>query len=173
MMERCGTLLEGCMSARLKLGSVIIGSIAFIGSAWAQLLQPRIVSLSVSAPKAVVINKPFELTAKITILPPYHIQANSAAPNFIPTEVHLKKIVAVHLLQVSYPKPKLVLFAGQRIPVYEGTVSVLLRMNITRPGTWKVPLVLHYQGCNDKSCYPPANLEITVPIKAIPKGRKG
>jgi hypothetical protein len=149
---------------RTRFG-IIIGLVLGIAlHAKAQLAQPRFVKVAIQAPKTVAVHQTFRLKVQVIIAPPYHIQANPPAPNFIPTVLTIKTAPSLHVEKILYPPAKTILFSGQKIPVYEGAITIEARLKADRPGTFLLPIVLRYQGCNERNCYPPTELQTKAKI---------
>ena len=76
---------------------------------------------------------------------------------------------------VAYPPAKSVTLSFQPEPlaVYEGTfvlgVDIVVAADAA-PGTQTLHGTLRYQACNDKSCMPPVNKVVELPIKVLAKG---
>jgi len=130
------------------------------GMARAQLGAPKILKAAVSAPKVAVIGKPFPVVVTLTIAKPYHIQANPPKQGYIATEVKVGPVKGVKVDKLIYPHATRATTAGEVLPVYEGTVQVRAIVTADRtvkPGSLRLPITVHYQGCNDRSCYPPTS----------------
>jgi hypothetical protein len=64
-----------------------------------------------------------------------------------------------------YPQGMDTTISGDKLSVYEGAVKVMVTITPDRalkPGKITLPLTVHYQGCNEKACYPPTDLQTTV-----------
>ncbi|WP_197408745.1 protein-disulfide reductase DsbD domain-containing protein [Chthonomonas calidirosea] len=149
---------------RKRFGTIFALAFGLALHANAQLAQPHFVKVSVQNPKTAAVHKVFQVKVQVIIAPPYHIQAHSPAPNFIPTVLTVKTPPYLHVEKILYPPAKSIRFAGQQIPVYEGTITVEALLKADRPGTFLLPIVLRYQGCNESTCYPPTELQTKTKI---------
>jgi len=103
----------------------------------------------------------------------WHI--NSAAPldeNFIPTSVEVKDTTTIRHVEVHYPQGREVLldFSDAPLDVYEGSIRILLSYCTAtdlEPGTYSIPVTIHYQACNDNICLAPDSLVVEVPVDVV------
>lgn len=71
---------------------------------------------------------------------------------------------------VVFPKPEIrsLGFSKRPVSVFTNEISILTTFKIAagaRPGSASVTGKLHYQACDEKSCFPPATLEVTLPVE--------
>jgi thiol:disulfide interchange protein DsbD len=138
---------------------------ALAGNAHAQFKRPNFLKATAVAPKTVTPGKPFELAVMLTIDAPYHVQANPATDGYIATEVRVGAVKGLAAGAPVYPQGMEVKISGDKLSVYEGEVKVTVTIKPARtlkPGKITLPLTIHYQGCNDKVCYPPTDYPMTV-----------
>ncbi|HZO88008.1 MAG TPA: cytochrome c biogenesis protein CcdA [Chthonomonadaceae bacterium] len=131
------------------------------GTAQAQFGAPKFIKASATAPKTVAPGKPFTVVVTVTVDKPYHIQANPPKQNYIATVVDIGPVSGFKIGKVVYPKPMQIQFLGERLPVYEGTVQIkaaVMPNKGLKPGKVTLPVTVRYQGCNDKTCYPPSKI---------------
>ena len=112
-----------------------------------------------------------KFTLKLTISEGWHIHSNKPNdPTLIPSSLTCsdKKFI---LSNVIYPKPIELKsdISEKPLVVFEGDIEVSGTIKIpadAKNGKIKIPLNFGYQGCNDKSCMPPADaktfLEVTI-----------
>jgi thiol:disulfide interchange protein DsbD len=143
-------------------------------TAVAQFAPPKD-ALSVQATASVqqiVPGKPFDLLVTLNIKHPYHVNANPASEKFlIPTSVTIEPASGITFANPQYPRGVMREFAftgGKRIAVYEGKVTI--RIGATpaknmKPGRITVRGKVHYQACDERSCYPPGDLPFTLHLK--------
>jgi Disulphide bond corrector protein DsbC len=116
------------------------------------------------------------------VAPGYHVNSNK--PNselLIPTSLHLDLPTDISVAKIDYPagEDKVFPFSpDEKLNVYTGDVSVsgLLKTgkDVT-PGSYRVHGYLKYQACDDRACYPPAQLPLAFDVqvlKAPPPARK-
>lgn len=152
----------------------LLGVLLLITVAVAQFAPPKD-ALSVQATasvKQVVPGKPFEILVTLNIKHPYHVNANPASEKFlIPTSVTMEPVSGITFAPPQYPKGLQREFAftgGKKIAVYEGTTTVRIAAtpakNLKR-GEITVRGKVHYQACDERSCYPPGELPFTLTLK--------
>lgn len=119
--------------------------------------------------KQVVPGKPFEILVTLNIKQPYHVNANPASEKFlIPTSVEIEPVSGITFAPPQYPKGIQREFAftgGKKIAVYEGKTTIRITAtpakNLKR-GEITIRGKVHYQACDERSCYPPGDLPFTV-----------
>ena len=138
---------------------------ALTGRAHAQFHAPKFLKATAVAPKTVTPGKPFDVAVTLTIESPYHIQANPATADYIPTVVKVGEVKGLVAGQPVYPQGLQATISGDKLSVYEGAVKVMVTITPDRamkPGKITLPLTIHYQGCNEQVCYPPTDTQTTV-----------
>ncbi|MCW3099330.1 MAG: hypothetical protein JWL77_4948 [Chthonomonadaceae bacterium] len=138
---------------------------ALTGRAHTQLNAPKFLKATAVAPATVTPGKPFDLAVTLTIAAPYHIQANPTTEGYIPTEVKAGTVKGLTAGKPVYPKGTQVTISGDKLSVYEGAVKVMLSITpdkALKPGKITLPVTIHYQGCDDKACFPPTDTQVSV-----------
>ncbi len=111
-----------------------------------------------------------EAVVRLAIQAGYHINANPATyPYLKATELEVTDTDEVSMDYTYYPNPqvKKFAFAEQPLRVYEGEtpLKVLLHADKKAPkGNHPISCKLNVQACDDKVCYPPATLDVTIPV---------
>ena len=124
-----------------------------------------------------------EATVKLTISPGFHINANPATfPYLIPTEVSHAPgpdgfcATAGKPIYPAAAKAKFA-FAEEPLAVYEGDVEVKLPIRLPRSGEKgcdfhpgkgtpdALPIKVRIQACDHEKCFPPANIDATIPVE--------
>lgn len=105
----------------------------------------------------------------ISVLKDHHIQANPATlPNLIPTELTFEALSGIEVGKVVYPasKPWKLTSAAKVIQTYEGKVAFKapLKANGITPGKYELKGTLKYQACNDKNCFFPMTIQVSLPL---------
>jgi thiol:disulfide interchange protein DsbD len=103
----------------------------------------------------------FQISVAVTIPAPWHINANPAGEDLIPTELAMPAPVT----RVVYPKGKAVSvsWADGPVPLYEGrTVLVAEGIAPGKAGPMRLAGELRFQACDDKTCLPPRSIPIEV-----------
>ncbi len=106
------------------------------------------------------VASPGSLTVTLAIEPPYHLNANPASmSNLIPTRLFVDKEDVE--IEVDYPEPKVArfAFADEPIAVYEGEVTLKVRVRGDAAGA---ALMLEYQACDDAACLAPQTVRVPV-----------
>ncbi|MBK8981017.1 MAG: thioredoxin family protein [Ignavibacteria bacterium] len=110
-----------------------------------------------------------KLALSISIIKPYHINSYIVDdPTLITTSVSISDS-NFKILNSFFPESKKLKFefSENEIDVYEGDIAVGLNLiadaNV-KTGSYKVPVVLSFQACDDRVCYQPASLTDTIII---------
>ncbi len=107
--------------------------------------------------------KEFRVKLFVDIKSGWHINSNKPNDEFlIPTEISVKE-KNVKLLKVDFPKAEnLNLSVSDKpVSVFTGKFPIGLTLIIEKSFTadkLEIPVVFSYQGCNDQTCMPPADL---------------
>ncbi len=108
-------------------------------------------------------NSKSTLTLELTIVEPFHINANPASEDYlIPTVAVVKPAPGLKVSKPIYPKPVLKKFSFYEgmLKVYEGTVQI--KIPLETDGNFKPTALtgtLKYQACNDQACLAPKTLD--------------
>lgn len=152
----------------------LLGVLLLSITAVAQFAPPKD-ALSVQATasvKQVVPGKRFDLLVTLNIKHPYHVNANPASEKFlIPTSVTIEPVSGITFAPPQYPKGIQREFAftgGKKIAVYEGKTTIRITATPAKnlkPGEVTVRGKVHYQACDERSCYPPGDIAFTLKLK--------
>ena len=136
--------------------------------------QPRISTQSVvkvtTEPAEIVAGESKEVVVKINTQSGYHINANPASFAYLKaTELDLQDTPGLMVDYTYYPNPQVKKFAfsEQALKVYEGETQLKVMLNAEKAapkGPLNVPAKLNVQACDDKVCYPPASIDISIPV---------
>jgi thioredoxin:protein disulfide reductase len=100
----------------------------------------------------------------------YHVNANPPSQSYLKaTEIELKPQENISVEFITYPDPLVRTFAFSETPlkVYEGETNLKLRLladKTAKPGKHNLSATLRVQACDEKVCYAPGALAITVPV---------
>jgi DsbC/DsbD-like thiol-disulfide interchange protein len=100
----------------------------------------------------------------------YHVNANPPSQPYLkPTELELKPAEGISVDFIIYPDPLVKNFSFSQTPlkVYEGATQLKVRLKADKkaaPGKHNLPAKLRVQACDDKVCYAPGALDLTVPV---------
>jgi DsbC/DsbD-like thiol-disulfide interchange protein len=137
--------------------------------ATAQGQTPKAVSVTATAPKAAPVGKPFNVQVAITIQDPYHIQGNPTKEGYVATVVKVEAPAGVKAGKVVYPKAVEEKIAGDTLPVYEKTVTVVAQVTPLKAGKYRLPVTVRYQACNETACFPPTTITATASVTVTGK----
>ncbi len=149
----------------IRLIGIFILAVSFVAPVLAQALPAD--AITVTPTFVDKTSGHFELTLKVAIKKPYHINANPASESYlIPTSVDITAAQALLPGSIIYPKPKMVTFAftsGKKIAVYADTAMIVVPLatnGVFKPTTIKGKL--NYQACDEHSCYAPASQNFNI-----------
>ena len=100
----------------------------------------------------------------------YHVNANPASFSYlIPTELKVTPASGVSVDFITYPDPvtRTFSFADEPLKVYEGDTMVKAKLKAgpsADAGKHNLSAQLRVQACNDQVCYPPGQIEVTIPV---------
>jgi len=100
----------------------------------------------------------------------YHIQAPKPPEGFIATEFVVEAPKGFSVERIWYPPAEIKEVLGQKLPLYSGTqiFAALIRTDKSvKLGKSTLVLKLRYQACDDKTCYPPRTITVTVPVEVV------
>jgi hypothetical protein len=111
-----------------------------------------------------------EATIKVNTQSGYHINANPASFDYLKaTELDLQDTPEIFVDYIYYPNPQIkkFAFAEQPLRVYEGETQLKVMLNADKAapkGQRSLPAKLNVQACDDKVCYPPAAIDVVIPV---------
>lgn len=128
--------------------------------------------LTVAPPLKVAASRNSAVEAKIavTLAPGYHVNSNKPSEEYL---IPLKLTWAPGALvaaEVVYPKAHLEKyeFSPKPLSVYTGNFDLVTKFKVAAdatPGPGAVVGKLRYQACNNKACFPPKTVEVTLPYQ--------
>lgn len=134
----------------------------------------KITSMSVvkvtADPMEVVAGQSNEAIVKINTQSGYHINANPATFEYLKaTELDLPDTPEVFVDYIYYPNPqvKKFPFSEQPLRVYEGETQLRVMLNAEKnapKGLRTIAAKLNVQACDDKVCYPPGSVDVSIPV---------
>ena len=101
----------------------------------------------------------------------FHVNSNTPSDEYlIPLKVTWKSTGALEGGQITYPKPSLEKyeFAEKPLSVFTGDFSVVANFKVAAnapAGPGVAVGQLRYQACNDRACFPPRTIEISLPYQ--------
>ena len=105
----------------------------------------------------------------LAVQPGYHVNSNTPSDEYlIPLKLTWKQTGALEAGAVAYPKPALEKyeFAEKPLSVFTGSFQVTANFKVKADapaGPGAAVGTLRYQACSDRACYPPKNIEVTLP----------
>ena len=110
-----------------------------------------------------------EATVKLKVLQGYHINGNPASKFQIATSLDVAQAEGITPGQPVYPPSvtKKFSFSDQPIAVYEDEVTIKLPLSAgsaAQKGEHTLKGKVRFQACDDEVCYPPRNLETSIPV---------
>lgn len=100
----------------------------------------------------------------------YHVNANPPSQSYLKaTEIELKPAEGISVEFITYPDPLIRTFSFSETPlkVYEGETNLKVRLKAdksAKAGKHNLSAKLRVQACDDKVCYAPGALDVTVPV---------
>ena len=138
-------------------------------AASAQAPGAHVVSLEPPPPLTARRGAEVEVPLRITIRNGHHINSNAPAEDYlIPTALNWSA-GPLTARGVTYPKPESVKydFSEKPILVYSGRVTLVSRFAVAADaprGEARLAGKLRYQACNDKACFAPRTLDVSIPV---------
>jgi thioredoxin:protein disulfide reductase len=114
----------------------------------------------------------FKLAVRATVAKGYHVGANDKDALY-PAKLTIAAPKGVMFAEPAYPKGVRVEVAGSKLPVYEGTFTILADGRVdakAKPGAISIKATLDTQACKGEQCYPPETLDLSVKTRIAPKG---
>jgi hypothetical protein len=132
-----------------------------------------------SAPKVLTVAAPQGIRAKagettkaalsVSVASGYHANSNKPADAYlIPLQLTWTP-GPLTAASVVFPKAQAqkLGFSAKPVSVFTGTFDIVTQFKVASdalPGTSTAIGKLHYQACDDRSCLPPATIEVSVPV---------
>lgn len=114
------------------------------------------------APATVKPGAEFVVTVRLALGPGWHVNANRAAPEMIPTQV--TALPPFRLLGAEYPKPETLSASYAKTPlqVYKGTAAIRVRLKAEAGAKLEaLRLRVRFQACNEQVCLRPEERVLT------------
>jgi thiol:disulfide interchange protein DsbD len=143
-----------------------------VGLVYAQFRGPEVVTVKpfLDVDK-VRKGSEFRVALMAQIKEGYHIQAPKPPEGFIATEFSVEAPKGFTVKRIWYPPTEVKEMLGQKLPLYDGTqvfAALIQTDKSAKLGKSTLVLKLRYQACDDKACYPPRTLTVTVPVEVVP-----
>ena len=101
----------------------------------------------------------------------FHVNSNTPSEEYlIPLKLTWKSTGALEGGSIAYPKPTLEKyeFSEKPLSVFTGNVDLVANFKVkanAAAGPGAAVGQLRYQACNDKACFPPKTVEVTLPYQ--------
>jgi DsbC/DsbD-like thiol-disulfide interchange protein len=111
-----------------------------------------------------------DVLVRLLITNGYHVNANPPSQSYLKaTEIELKPQEGISVEFITYPDPLERTFSFSETPlkVYEGETDLKLRLKADKSATTgkhNLSAKLRVQACDDKVCYAPGAIDVTVPV---------
>lgn len=136
---------------------------------------PRDFVEATNAPHATVkAGTPARVELKFRVLDGFHVNSNVPHSSYlIATKIKLDPTTDIQVRKIIYPPGKDMSFPfapDEKLNVYSGEFTVTAGLSAARtaaPGQHKLAGELTYQACNDRACYPPKKLPISVEVTVV------
>ena len=107
----------------------------------------------------------------VSVQPGFHVNSNAPADEYlIPLKLTWTSTGALEDGEVVYPKPTLEKyeFAEKPLSVFTGNFALAANFKVAAKapaGPGAASGKLRYQACNNRACFPPKTIEVTVPYQ--------
>lgn len=121
--------------------------------------------------------QPAKVELKFRVLDGFHVNSNVPHSSYlIATKMKLEPTADIQIGKITYPLGKDMSFPfapDEKLNVYSGEFTVTAGLSASRtaaPGPHKLAGELTYQACNDRACYPPKKLPVSVEVTIAKAG---
>ena len=107
----------------------------------------------------------------VKVEPGFHVNSNTPSDEYlIPLKLTWKTPGALEAGPVTYPKPSQEKydFSEKPLSVFTGSFDLIANFKVAAnaaAGPGAAVGQLRYQACNDRTCFPPKTVEVTVPYQ--------
>ncbi|MBI2939033.1 MAG: redoxin domain-containing protein [Chloroflexi bacterium] len=111
-----------------------------------------------------------ELNLEVDVPTGLHVYGQPVPDGYTPLTVAVESLDGLEVGPLELPAPRPVHFAelGETLPVHKGTfrgqLSVILLKNL---GPVNLSVRVSYQACSDRSCYPPGEVTVALPLEGL------
>ncbi|MBI3910165.1 MAG: AGE family epimerase/isomerase, partial [Armatimonadetes bacterium] len=155
-------------------GAMLVATDRFLETGPPSATSADRVKVTAEASPAVV--RPGESTrlqVRFEIEPGWHISASApGGEHLIPTTVSVSEGLGITAGEAAFPKPLPKAFgsgfAGETLPVYEGTVTATVALRVspeTAPNRYGIPVRVRYQACSQTECLAPVEEQLVVELE--------
>ncbi|HKS29158.1 MAG TPA: protein-disulfide reductase DsbD N-terminal domain-containing protein [Pyrinomonadaceae bacterium] len=113
--------------------------------------------------------KTAQAKVKLKIKEGYHINANPPSQYQIATQLTMEQSEGITAGKAAYPASltKKFSFSDEALAVYEKEATISLPLTAeagAAKGERSIPARVRFQACDDQVCYPPRNLQVSIPV---------
>jgi len=112
-------------------------------------------------------NASVETKIPLSVQSGYHVQSDKPSEEYlIPLKLTWTSPGALQPQKVTYPKPTMQKVGDQSLSVFTGNFDLTVSFKVAgnaQAGPGSAAGKLRYQACNDRACFPPKTLDVTVP----------
>jgi hypothetical protein len=140
-------------------------------SSFAQFTQNSAGHMSAGEPRKVIGKRNQAVQSRITcsVRPGFHVNSNTPSDEYlIPLKLAWTSTGALQPGAVTYPKPVMEKYLDKPISVFTGNFDLIANFTVApnaSAGPGFATGKLKYQACNDRACFPPKTIEISVPYQ--------
>jgi hypothetical protein len=117
----------------------------------------------------------FEIGLEVEIAEGWHINSHQPLDDFlVPTVVEVRGGHAVEVGEIEYPAGERVTLGGEAMSVYAGSVKLVVPVRVAadaKAGEGVVRVGVRFQACDERTCLPPEEVEVGVPVEVGARGR--
>ena len=158
-------------NASKTLTALCLATPALLLPAHAQFGGPKVATVTASAKPAIIApGGRGVLVVTVAVGPQYHINAHVPNdPAYIATAFAGQKTPSIVYGTPVYPAPRAMKlsYASKPLLVYTGHAVITVPFTVAktaRPGKAALAGALSFQGCDAKSCYPPASAQVRAAV---------
>jgi DsbC/DsbD-like thiol-disulfide interchange protein len=130
--------------------------------------------LSVAPPDKIAAKTGATTQAKLLVQlrPSYHVNSNTPSDEYLIPLKLTWSAGPLETAEIVYPKPQSekYSFSEKPLSVYTGDFEILTLFKVAataQPGPAALSGKLRYQACNDRMCFPPKSVDITLPVDIV------
>jgi hypothetical protein len=105
----------------------------------------------------------------VTVKEGYHVNSNTPSEEYlIPLKLTWTSTGALEGGTVNYPKPTMETYIDKPISVFTGNFDLVANFKVAAnapAGPGVVTGKLSYQACNNKACFPPKKIDVSIPYQ--------
>lgn len=166
------------MFRKILVSILLLVAVSF-NNIFAQIDQSKnVVKIKLeSGQKKVERNSQLKVVLKASVENGWHINSDKPHEDFLIATKVISTDKKFPLAKVEFPKAqdKTLGISDKPVSVFEGNFVIDLLINIDKtlsPGSYKIPIQLDYQSCNNQTCMPPANVNASLDVEVLDKIEK-